>query len=69
MSAHVDISGDGREIATKPPVPLFQTHIAEAGVTGQQYVVSHDGKQFLIATMPESKDESITVIQNWKPGR
>jgi serine/threonine protein kinase len=69
MSVHVDISADGREVATKPAVPLFQTHIAEAGVTGQQYVVSHDGNQFLIATMPESKDESITVIQNWKPGR
>ena len=35
------------------------------GVLGQQYVVSHDGKQFLILSTQETVTP-ITVILNWK---
>jgi hypothetical protein len=50
------------------PAPLFTTPLAaEEGINRQQYVVSNDGKRFLIEVPLDSGGTSpITVILNWK---
>jgi hypothetical protein len=52
------------------PVALFATHIGGAvqGTNPQFYVVSPDGKRFLMPTIvTEAGNSPITVILNWKP--
>jgi len=50
------------------PAPLFRVRVggAQPGNSGPQYVVSPDGKRFLVNTLAEELASPITVILNWK---
>jgi serine/threonine-protein kinase len=65
MAVPINTTVNGQAIEAGRPIALFQTHIVETGVLGQQYVVSHDGKRFLILSTQEAVTP-ITVILNWK---
>jgi hypothetical protein len=68
MSVPIRYSPDGREIRPETPVSLFATRVGGAVHSNdrQQYVVSLDGKRFLMNTLTEASSP-ITVILNWKP--
>jgi hypothetical protein len=69
MAAAISPAPDGRSVAVGRPVPLFQTHIGGALQGGAQhlYVVSRDGRRFLMAKVAQEPIASpITVILNWK---
>jgi Tol biopolymer transport system component len=68
MSVPIRYSPDGREIRPQTPVSLFSTRVGGAVHSNdrQQYVVSLDGKRFLMNTLTEASSP-ITVILNWKP--
>jgi len=67
MSVPIHYSVNGREIRPDPPAALFATRLGGAVHSNdrQQYVVSADGKQFLMNTLTETSSP-ITVILNWK---
>jgi serine/threonine protein kinase/Tol biopolymer transport system component len=67
MSVTITTTASGRSIEAAKPISLFQTHIIEAGVLSQQYVVSHEGNRLLVLTTQEAI-APITVILNWQPG-
>jgi Tol biopolymer transport system component len=61
---------DSHTVEAGTPVALFATHIGGAvqAAHPQFYVVSPDGKQFLMDTIvTEPGNSPITVILNWKP--
>ena len=66
MSVPIRYNPDGREIRPETPVSLFATRVGGAVHSNdrQQYVVSSDGKRFLMNTLIESSSP-ITVILNW----
>jgi hypothetical protein len=62
-------SGDG-PVEAGAPVPLFVTRIGSALQTGsrQQYIVSADGRRFLMNTVLDTGPmPPITLILNWQP--
>jgi Tol biopolymer transport system component/DNA-binding winged helix-turn-helix (wHTH) protein len=67
MSVPIHYSPDGREIRPETPVSLFATRVGGAVHSNdrQQYVVSRDGKRFLMNTLTEASSP-ITAILNWK---
>ena len=67
MSVPIRYSANGREIRPDTPIPLFPTQVGGAVHSNdrQQYVVSPDGKRFLMNILTETKSP-ITVILNWK---
>jgi Tol biopolymer transport system component len=67
MSVPIRYSNNGKEIQPEDPVPLFFTRVGGAVHSNdrQQYVVSLDGKRFLMNTLTEA-NSPITVILNWK---
>jgi Tol biopolymer transport system component len=67
MLVPIRYSADGREIRPDEPIPLFPTRVGGAVHSNdrQQYVVSLDGKSFLMNTLTETTSP-ITVILNWK---
>jgi len=67
MSVPIRYSADSREIRPETPTSLFSTRVGGAVHSNdrQQYVVSLDGKRFLMNTLTET-NSPITVILNWK---
>ena len=67
MSVPIRYSSDGREIHPDAPTTLFPTRVAGAVHSNdrQQYIVSTDGKRFLMNTLTETT-APIAVILNWK---
>jgi Tol biopolymer transport system component len=67
MSVPIRYSADGREIHPETPTALFPTRVGGAVHSNdrQQYVVSMDGKRFLMNTLTETSSP-ISVILNWK---
>ena len=67
MSVPIRYSADSREIRPGTPTSLFSTRVGGAVHSNdrQQYVVSLDGKRFLMNTLTET-NSPITVILNWK---
>jgi Tol biopolymer transport system component/DNA-binding winged helix-turn-helix (wHTH) protein len=67
MAVPIHYSGDGHEVRPDPPKALFATEVGGAVHSNdrQQYVVSADGKRFLMNTLTEASSP-ITVILNWK---
>ena len=65
MAVPITTTANGQTIEAGKPVALFQTHIVETGVLGQEYVVSRDGNRFLILSTQEAV-APITVILNSK---
>ena len=67
MAARIDAAG-GDKIVVDSPVALFTTRVGRTDVTGAQYVVAPDGKQFLMNSF--SHDVSpppIRLMLNWRP--
>jgi Tol biopolymer transport system component len=66
----VPMRSAGNEIRPEPPVALFPTRVGGAVHSNdrQQFVVSADGKRFLMNTLTEASSP-ITVILNWKGRR
>jgi hypothetical protein len=64
MALEVKASPSGFEAGT--PKLLFDSHVASVGLRRNRYVVSGDGKRFLVSTaLGESKAPPIEVILNW----
>jgi hypothetical protein len=69
MAASITPAADGRSVTSGTPVPLFRTRLGSAvqGANEQLYVVSRDGRRFLMATLPEEPAAlPITLILNRK---
>jgi Tol biopolymer transport system component/DNA-binding winged helix-turn-helix (wHTH) protein len=67
MKVPIRYSADNREIRPDRPTALFPTAVGGAVHSNdrQQYVVSPDGKRFLMNTLTEASSP-VTVILNWK---
>jgi Tol biopolymer transport system component/DNA-binding winged helix-turn-helix (wHTH) protein len=70
MKVPIRYSSDKREIRPDRPTALFPTAVGGAVHSNdrQQYVISPDGKRFLMNTLTESSSP-VTVILNWKGNR
>ena len=69
MAVPIRLGPDSQTLETGTPVPLFETRVGgwAGGLPGPQYVVSPDGRRFLMNTLREEAITSpITVILNWK---
>jgi len=67
MAVSIARAADGRSVTSSTPVPLFRTQLGGAvqGALEQLYVVSRDGRRFLMATLPEEPVAApITLILN-----
>jgi hypothetical protein len=55
MSVPIQVSSDGKTVEPGTSASLFPTHIGGAlqGIQRQQYVVSNDGKRFLMNTVAD----------------
>jgi Tol biopolymer transport system component len=71
MAVPVRLAPDSQSIESDPPVGLFPTRVLHerAAVLRQQYIVSADGRQFLINTEMDEHPTPITLIFNWKAKR
>jgi eukaryotic-like serine/threonine-protein kinase len=69
MSIQLEFSDDDASVKGSAPVALFQTRIGLVlqGPQKQQYVVSKDGKRFLVSNVIEEALSPIRMILNWKP--
>jgi Tol biopolymer transport system component len=67
MAVTVELFPNGQEARVGAPKELFKLPIA-SDLTNelQQYLVSEDGKRFLVAAVP-NLDFPIHVVRNWKP--
>jgi Tol biopolymer transport system component len=70
-AVEVALPAEGRgSVAVGAAVPLFLTHVGGSmqGTSGQQYMVSPDGRRFLMNTLLDAAPVSpITLILNWNP--
>jgi Tol biopolymer transport system component len=68
MAVPIQLPSNSSPLEIGTPVPLFATHIGGAvqGANRQQYMVSPDGKRFLMNTIVEEPALPITVLLNWK---
>ena len=58
-----------RFFETGAPMPLFESHIVEAGAfLTFQYDVTADGKRFLVDTNTAASAPPLTVVVNWTAG-
>jgi hypothetical protein len=63
MGAAAGPSGIGIAVRLfKPPFAPF------SAISRQQYVVSHDGGEFLLVASDDPRTPPITLVLNWKPG-
>jgi Tol biopolymer transport system component len=69
MSAAIKVSSDGQTVEAGACVPLFATKIGAALqlVSQPQYMVSPDGKRFLMNSLTgDTQTSPIAVLLNWK---
>jgi Tol biopolymer transport system component len=70
MSVPIHISSNGQSVEPGAAVGLFATTVGSTALNTnrQQYLVSPDGRSFVMNSVPEAASNSlITVILNWKP--
>jgi dipeptidyl aminopeptidase/acylaminoacyl peptidase len=69
MSIRLEFMDDDAAVKAFAPVSLFQTGIGTViqGAQKQQYVVSKDGKRFLVSNVIEEALSPIRLILHWKP--
>jgi hypothetical protein len=61
----VEVNGNGESFRPGIPKELFETH-ATPEVRRNRYIVSSDGKRFLINVLEQQPEgESFNVILNW----
>jgi serine/threonine protein kinase/Tol biopolymer transport system component len=67
MAVPIRVTADGRAIESGTPEALFSARLAGAVESSerQQYMVSSDGKRFLMNTVSDQVTSPITVILNW----
>ena len=67
MSVALQTRPDGT-LVPGVPAPLFETRLGAPVQTnsGQQYMVSADGRRFLVNRLEEENADPITVILNWR---
>ena len=66
-SVRVTFGANGKPVLATP-LPLLKTELDSSFLTRHQYVVSPDGRRFLINAATDAIDPpSITLILNWKP--
>jgi hypothetical protein len=68
MAVPFRLAPDSQSIESDPPVALFPTRVLHerSAVLRQQYIVSADGRQFLMNTEMDEHATPITLIFNWK---
>jgi Tol biopolymer transport system component len=69
MVVPLRMSADRQRVDADAPVPLFSTRLGGAvqGINRQQYMVSADGKRFLMNMLVDDASSSpISVILNWQ---
>jgi Tol biopolymer transport system component len=67
MAVPIRVAPGGRTPENSAAVPLFVTHIGGAvDPARQNYVVTPDGKRFLMNTILEDAPSPLTLILNWK---
>jgi Tol biopolymer transport system component len=69
MSISLEFTGDDAAVKAGDPITLFQTRIGTVvqGAQKQQYVVSKDGRRFLVSDVIEEALSPIRLIlKNWK---
>jgi WD40 repeat protein len=70
MAVPIRVASDGRTVEPGTPLGLFVTSVGSTALNTnrQQYMVSPDGRSFVMNSVPEEAGASpITVILNWKP--
>jgi Tol biopolymer transport system component len=69
MAAPIHVAANGQSVEHETPAPLFFTNVGGAvlSIGMQEYVVSPDGKRFLMNSLIEDAGpSSLTVILNWR---
>jgi serine/threonine protein kinase len=68
MSVAIRVTAGGQVIESGQPEALFPAHLAGAVESSerQQYMVSDDGKRFLMNTVSDQTTSPITLILNWR---
>jgi hypothetical protein len=69
VAVSVRLPAGAGKVELETPVVLFQTHPPRAveHIDGPQYVVSPDGKKFLVNTVAEkTNSDTLNLILNWK---
>ena len=65
----VEVNGDGPTFTVGPARPLFEIRVAAVDQSfpgNGYYTVTHDGKRFLVSSLPDSPDrQQINVVVNW----
>jgi eukaryotic-like serine/threonine-protein kinase len=71
LAVPVQVAADSQTLELGAPIPLFTTKIGDAvqGVNRQQYMVSSDGKRFLMNAVVEEATLPIIVLLNWRAKR
>jgi Tol biopolymer transport system component len=66
MAVPLQFAADGKNVQAGAPRPLFMTHIGGALQSNnrQQYMVSKDGRHFLMNTLEERAVSPITIVLN-----
>jgi Tol biopolymer transport system component len=69
MTASLRFSANGQKVEPASPVPLFMTRVGSTrtGGSGEEYVVSTDGRRFLMNTLIEQAASPITLVLNRAP--
>jgi len=70
MAVPIRVASNAGPPEVGAPVPLFAPRLGGAIAQADyrhQYMVSSDGRRFLVATVTEEANSPITVILNWKP--
>ena len=71
MAVPIRIGAEDQPIEVGVPVPLFTTRMGGAvqGPNRQQYMVSSDGRRFLMNTIVDEATSPIVVLLNWRGRR
>ena len=73
MAMPFRVASEGQSVEPEPPIPLFRAHTTPNSMQGTvlpPYVVSNDGKRFLVVVSPiEPSTQPITVMLNGLPQR
>jgi Tol biopolymer transport system component len=72
IATPIRVAPDGRAIEAGPPTMLFRTRLGRGVQTSnrQQYMVSSDGKRFLMnAIVEEAMRSPLNVVLNWRETR
>jgi Tol biopolymer transport system component len=68
MAAPIRLAADGRVAEAVGPVPMFTTRLGRTAANpySPQYVVSSDGRRFLLNVLVEDVPAPITLLLNWR---